>query len=102
MHGAGSLARLVLGALLLSAASARADQPPAEPVPSGETDSLEAAPAEPATKPATKPDDAEDPTWFGMGFESRQERFRRDLGMPAGPAGGAGAEAGGGGKGGGR
>ena len=95
MHGARTLAKGMAIALLLAATLARADQPPPEPAPA---DAAGDDNTEPVAPPAEL-DDAKDPTWFGMGFESRQERFRRDLGMPAGQPGGGSPGNGGTGKG---
>jgi hypothetical protein len=53
-----------------------------------------------AERPATEHDDW---TWFGMGFESRQDQFRRDMDadLPGGSAGAA-TSSGGNGQGGGK
>lgn len=53
---------------------------------------------EPVAQPATPDTREDDTTWFGMGFESRQDRFRREMGLsgPGGANGGSGGGAGGG------
>lgn len=96
MYRAVSLAAM-FAVSLLSATQAGADEP--VPAPPSES-SAEPAEKTPDTQQST--DEAADPTWFGMGFESRQERFRRDMGVSNGQPAGRGGPAGGAGKGGGR
>lgn len=78
------------------AVQARAEQAPVPEEPPGAGNE----------QPATGSAGSADWTWFGMGFESRQERFRRDMdaAVPGvgGSAGSAGSSAGGGGQGGGK
>jgi len=103
MLRAGSLAMGLLWMSLLVAPLAHAvDQP--EPSSSDiAPPAEEGGEAAPATTPqATRPDNeaGEDWTWFGMGFESRQEQFRREMdsAVPGqgGPGGGGGGPGGGG------
>lgn len=101
MRRARLLAGLSVVSLLIAATAARAD---AQPTPAPATPETERTqvPADTEDDKGLQADDANDPTWFGMGFESRQERFRREQGVP-GSAGGHGGNGGGGpGNGGGR
>lgn len=85
MHRARLLAGLIGVSLLLSATLARADETP-EPAAKAEAVEQEQQPQQ-AGPPIS---DADDPTWFGMGFESRQELFRREMGTPTGQSGNGG------------
>lgn len=92
MHAASSLAILFTLALTLSAPLARADQPvPAPPEDRSDDAASVGQPGGPQGET-----EAEDPTWFGMGFESREARFRRDMGVPIGPGAANGGAPGGG------
>lgn len=91
MHWARSLAGLFASSLLLSATLVRADETPVAQASVGSGAAQDVAPAQDA-KPVQDAEQQgsslDDTTWFGMGFESRQDRFRREMGGPAGQHGG--------------
>lgn len=77
------LAGLMASSLLLSAGLLHAAEPGPLP-PDDATLSPQSGPSA-RLDPLSREDDQ--PTWFGMGFESRQERLRRDMGLSGGAAG---------------
>lgn len=96
MRWAKWLTHLLFASMLLSATLAHAQEAPvATTNPTSET---AASPPPGKPEPAADNEDDANPTWFGMGFESRQDRFRREMGIPTGGASGG---RGGGGSGGG-